>query len=124
MTNRRWSREWSWVFEQPPEALWPLISDTARFNEALNTPKYAVEEIQQPDGTVLRVARARLGPVVLEWEEHPFEWVVNRSFTQTRVFRKGPFRTFGPLFQIAPEGAGSRARYALHIEPANLFGRL
>ena len=123
-SNRRCSREWSWVFGQPPEALWPLISDTARFNEALNTPKYAVEEIAQPDGAVVRVARARFGPVVLEWQEHPFEWVVNRSFAQTREFRMGPFRTFGPLFEIAPEGAGSRARYGLHIEPANLFGRL
>jgi class 3 adenylate cyclase len=124
MSSARSSREWSWSFRQTPEALWPLISDTARFNEALNTPKYEVEEIPQPDGAVLRIARARFGPVKLEWEEHPFEWVVNRSFAQTRLFRKGPFRTFGPLFEIVPEGAGSRARYALRLEPANLFGRL
>ncbi len=124
MSASRCSRDWSWTFQQPPEALWPLISDTARFNEALKTPKYAVEEMPQPDGSVLRLARARFGSVLLEWEEHPFEWVANRTFTQTRVFRKGPFRTFGPVFEIIPEGAGSRARYGLRIEPANLFGRL
>lgn len=119
-----WSREGSWQFQQPPEALWPLIADTARFNEALKTPKYAVEELPQADGSVLRLARTRFGPVELEWEEHPFEWVADRSFTQTRVFRKGPFRTFGPLFEIVPEGTGSRARYILRVEPANMLGRI
>jgi class 3 adenylate cyclase len=120
----RHSRKWVWSFEKPAEALWPLIADTARFNEALKTPKYLVEEIPQPDGSMLRLARARIGPIQLEWEEHPFEWVINRSFTQTRVFRKGPFRTFGPQFQIAPNGAGSRASYEVNVEPANILGRL
>src|SRR5262245_59317273 len=122
--GNRYSRKWTWQFEQPAEALWPLIADTARFNEALKTPKYLVEEIPQADGSMLRLARARIGPIRLEWEEHPFEWVINRCFTQTRVFRKGPFRTFGPRFQIAPSGAGSRASYEVRVEPANVLGRL
>ena len=120
----RHSRKWTWQFEQPADALWPLISDTARFNEALKTPKYQVEEIPEPDGSMLRLARTRIGPVELEWEEHPFEWVLNRSFTQTRVFRKGPFRRFGPRFEIADNAGGSRASYEVIVEPANLLGRL
>jgi class 3 adenylate cyclase len=120
----RHSRKWTWQFEQPAEALWPLISDTARFNEALKTPKYLVQEIPQPDGSMLRLARTRIGPVELEWEEHPFEWVLNRSFTQTRVFRKGPFRRFGPRFEIADNPSGSLASYEVIVEPANLLGRL
>ena len=118
------SRGGSWTFQQPPEVLWPLIADTARFNEALKTPKYTVKDIPQADGSMLHLARTGFGPVELEWEEHPFEWVVNRSFTQTRVFRKGPFRTFGPLFEIVPDGTGSRARYVLRVEPANALGWL
>jgi len=120
----RHSRRWIWQFEQPADVLWPLISDTARFNEALKTPKYLVEEIPQPDGSMLRLARTRIGPVQLEWEEHPFEWVLNRSFTQTRVFRKGPFRRFGPRFEIADNDTGSCASYEVIVEPANLLGRL
>ena len=122
--GNRYSRKWTWEFDQPAETLWPLISDTARFNEALKTPKYLVEEIPQADGSMLRIARTRIGLVELEWEEHPFEWVINRSFAQTRVFRKGPFRRFGPRFEIVDKVSGSRASYEVTVEPANLLGHL
>jgi len=117
-------RRWIWRFDQPPERMWPLLSDTARFNEAMKTPKYQMEEIPQADGTILRLARTRFGRVELEWEERPYEWVENRRFTQTRLFRKGPFRRFGPVFRIDADDAGSRASYELVVEPANSFGRL
>ena len=41
-------RTWVWWFDQPPERLWPLLSDTPRFNEAMGLPKYQVEEIPRP----------------------------------------------------------------------------
>jgi hypothetical protein len=67
-------RTWTWWFDQPPERLWPLLSDTPRFNEAMGLPKYQVEEIPRPDGTMLRIGRGTLGRYRLEWEEAPFQW--------------------------------------------------
>jgi hypothetical protein len=51
-------RNWQWRIAQPPGAVWPLIADTARFNEAAKLPKYQVADIVQADGRVLRLARA------------------------------------------------------------------
>src|SRR5258707_13689399 len=93
-------RNWQWQIAQPPEALWPLIADTARFNEAAKLPKYQVDDIVQPDGRVLRLARATIGGAKLEWEERPYEWVRDRSFRQTPIFRKGPLRLFVPSVEL------------------------
>src|SRR3989442_1568348 len=93
-------RSWQWHLAQSPAMLWPVIADTARFNEAARLPKYQVEDILQPDGRVLRLARATVGGIKLEWEERPYEWVRGSSFRQTRVFRKGPLRRFGPVVEL------------------------
>ena len=50
-----------WDFDSPVEAIWPILADTQRLNEAANFPKHAIEEIVQPDGGVTFVATARLG---------------------------------------------------------------
>ncbi len=115
---------WQWRFDLPPDRLWPVMSDTPRFNEALGTPKFQMEEIPQPDGTVLRLARARMGRLKLEWEERPYQWVDGRHWSQCRIFRSGPFRTLGATLLLEPEDGGSRATYTLEAVPANLLGRL
>ncbi len=117
-------REWRWQFDLPPEKLWPLLADTARFNEAAKAPTYQLEEIAQPDGTVLRKGAAKVAGMAMAWEEKPYEWVLNRSFRQVREFSKGPFRRFGPVMTIEPEGGGSKVTYAFEAQPATLLGRL
>ena len=87
-------RTWHWRFDEPPERLWPVLSDTARLNEAAKLPKYQVEDIPRGDGRVIHLARAKVAGLSLEWEEPPYEWVRNRSFRQTRIFRKGPLRIY------------------------------
>src|SRR4051794_7401840 len=81
---------WTWWFDQPPEQLWPLLSDTPCFNEAMGLPKYQVEEIPRPDGTMLRIGRGTLGRYQLEWEEAPYEWASPHGFTQARRVPPGP----------------------------------
>src|SRR5713226_4886265 len=117
-------RNWQWHIAQPPEALWPVIADTARFNEAAKLPKYQVEDILQADGRVLRLARATVAGLSLEWEELPYEWVRGRSFRQTRIFRKGPLRRFGPIVELQQDGSGTRLLYTLTGEPKGLVGAL
>lgn len=117
--------EWTWQFDDlSPAALWRVVADTNRFNEILKLPAYSLEEIPQPNGTVLRRGAGKVAGFELAWEEKLYEWVLHRSFRQTRVFSKGPFRIFGPSLEITPQGNGCRVVYALRWEPMNWLGRL
>ena len=118
-------RTWTWTFDLPPDQLWPVLADTNRFNEAMGLPPYTLEETPQANGTVVRRGRGKAAGFVLEWEERPYEWISGRHFRQSRVFTKGPFRRFGPVFDLEPDGkGGSRVTYALEWEPLSLVGRL
>ena len=117
-------RIWTWHFDLPPDKLWPLLADTNRFNEAMGLPAYTLEETPQPNGTVLRHGRGKAAGFTLEWEEKPYEWIFERHFRQARVFTKGPFRRFGPIFDIERDNGGSKVSYALEWEPLTLLGRL
>ncbi|ORB69422.1 hypothetical protein BST45_09380 [Mycobacterium shinjukuense] len=118
-------RTWTWTFALPPDELWPVLADTNRFNEAIGLPPYTLEETPQANGTVLRRGRGTVAGFTVEWEEKPYEWISGRHFRQSRVFAKGPFRRFGPVFDLEPDGeGGSHVTYALEWEPLSLVGRL
>jgi hypothetical protein len=53
------SQTWEWNFDQPVSAMWPLLADTARFNEAASLPRHQITEIPQADGSVHYFAKAR-----------------------------------------------------------------
>jgi class 3 adenylate cyclase len=122
-------RTWTWTFDLPPAELWPVLADTNRFNEAMGLPTYVLEETPQANGTILRRGRGKAAGFALEWEEKPYEWIHGRHFRQARVFTKGPFRRFGPVFDLEPidlggAAVGSKVSYALDWEPLTLMGRL
>ena len=122
-------RTWTWTFDLPPDELWPLLADTSRFNEAMGLPSYELEETPQANGTILRRGKGKAAGFTLEWEEKPYEWIHGRHFRQARVFTKGPFRRFGPVFDLEPidlggGAVGSKVSYALEWEPLTLVGRL
>ncbi|MDT5347111.1 MAG: hypothetical protein QOH91_398 [Mycobacterium sp.] len=118
-------RTWTWTFDLPPDQLWPVLADTNRFNEALGLPPYTLEETPQANGTVVRRGRGKAAGFTLAWEEKPYEWISGRHFRQSRVFTEGPFRRFGPVFDLGSDGkGGSHVTYALEWEPMSLVGRL
>ena len=119
-TPRR--RTWVWHFERPPSEIWPIMADTARFNEAAALPKHDIEEIPQADGSVLYLGRLKRGPFTLVWREKPVNWIDSQWFEHCREFRNGPFKSLCATFELAPEGAGSRGTYTLTVAPANLLG--
>ena len=83
-------RTWIWQFDNPVPEIWPVMSDTARFNEAAELPKQIIEDVPQSDGSVRYMAHANLGLLRLAWEEMPVNWVSNRWFEHCRHFHKGP----------------------------------
>jgi hypothetical protein len=105
-TPRR--RSWVWYFERPPAEIWPIMADTARFNEAAALPKHDIEEIPQADGSVLYLGRLKRGPFTLVWREKPVNWIDGQWFEHCREFRNGPFKSLCATFALAPEGTGCR----------------
>jgi class 3 adenylate cyclase len=118
------SRTWTWHFSAPVEAVWPIMADTARFNEAAKLPRHELEEIAQADGSVLYIGRARKGLVRLEWREQPVNWVFQQWFEHCRFFSRGPLASLCATLTIAPEGTGSRIDYKVEAAPANVIGAL
>ncbi len=120
------SRTFHWRFENPPEAIWPVLADTARFNEAAGLPRYEVTETLQDDGTVLFEGSLKKGPMTIAWREIPVNWVTGRWFEHRREFHKGPLKDLTAHFALhpEPEGRGCQAAYTLSATPANLLGRI
>ncbi len=120
----RHKREWIWQFDGPPETVWPILADTARFNEAAGIPKQDIVETPQPGGSVLYEASARQGPLKLAWREAPVNWVANQWFEHCRYFTKGPFKSLCATFRVVPEAAGTTGIYTVEVEAANWLGEL
>jgi len=113
-----------WEFAHPPAAVWPLLADTARFNEAAGLAKYPVRREEQPDGSMRFFAESRIGPFALAWEEIPVEWVSDRWFRHERRFSRGPLKTLTATAELRPGGAGTVCRYTLEADPSGPVGRL
>ena len=117
-------RVWEWKFASPPAAIWPSMADTARFNEAAAMPKHEIIETPRPDGSVDFAGRLRKGPVTIEWQERPVNFISEQWFEHCRDFRNGPFRTLCATFELTPEGGGSRGVYKVEAVPSGILGRL
>lgn len=111
-------------FAGPPEAIWPFVADTARLNELAGSPRYIVNERADAQGRVHRLATVRVGPLRLKWEEGYGEWQENRRLSQTRDFLNGPFRRSNSVFELEPEGAGTRLVFSGEIECVGVLGWL
>lgn len=116
--------ETSATFRVSPDRLWPLLANTDSLNRELGLPsvEYAYTPLAQ-GGSAVR-ARARIGLVTMEWDEHPFEWIWPRAYSIRRVFHRGPMREFRAAFRIEPEGTGCRVAIEVDIEARSLLGRL
>ncbi|MGQ0815409.1 MAG: DUF5939 domain-containing protein [Gemmatimonadota bacterium] len=101
MAGREFRYEWEWRLAATPAALWPLVSDTNRFNRDAGVP-YIEERAGVTPGT--RRFRLRRYGVLVAWDEEPFEWVRPRSFGVLRRYLSGPVRELRVLTQIVPDG--------------------
>jgi class 3 adenylate cyclase len=116
--------EWTWRFDQTPAAIWPILADTARLNEAAKIPKHSITETPQPDGSVRYVGHFNVGPFHIRWREKPVNWVSEQWFEHCRYFETGPLKSLCAYFTLEPSGTGTLGHYRLAAEPANLIGRL
>ncbi len=112
---------WTWDLRAPPEALWPLVSNTDRFNRDCGYP--AVEVVPSPSAH--RRLRARVMGLVIEWEEQAFEWEEPRRFSVHRVYSSGPVARMIMSCELAPRvGGGTTLTYEMRLLPSGWVGRL
>ncbi len=112
---------WQWDLQSSPEALWPFISDTNRFNRDTGQPE--VEMLDNAMGT--KHMRMRLPIIKVEWEEEPFEWTYPYSFGVSRHYSRGPIEEMRVkvTFDRLPNN-GTCIHYQTWIETNNLLAQL
>jgi class 3 adenylate cyclase len=102
-----------------PAAIWPLITDTDRTNRLLLGRPPVYRPIEKGTKSSARfVAETSAAGIAMSYEEAPFEWTLNKSFSVYRKMRGGPVRayTFGVTLQPA-EGGGTALTVTLDLEP-------
>ena len=119
---------WTWEFDSPPEALWPLVSNTDRFNRDCGYPAVTVippSAGDKPRVTNARRLRASAGGVIIEWDELAFEWLAPRRYAVERVYHRGPVAKMLMSCDLTPRpGGGTTLVYDMRLTPAGLLGRL
>ena len=114
-----------WSLESTPQELWPLVSNTDRFNQAAGIPPVKYEIIRDDHGQPRKFGHFRMAGMAIKWEEHPFEWIEGRRFSILREFPAGPFVWFLSTVELIdrPEG-GTLLRHHVKILPRGIVGRL
>lgn len=111
---------WEWCLEAGPEALWPFVADTNRFNRETGAPK--VELLAVEGGR--RVLRLRTPGGGIPYEEAPFEWARPERFGVERRYGRGPLRSLRVLVELrARPAGGTELRYETWAAPRGLLGR-
>ena len=113
---------WRHELAASPEALWPLVADTDRFNRDTGVPP--VEVLGTGANAWRRLRLRRLG-VPIEWEEEPFEWLRPERFGVVRRYSRGPIAEMRVQARLeAREDGGTHLDYDVCVRPRNLLGRL
>jgi class 3 adenylate cyclase len=112
---------WTWNLTSSPEALWPLVSDTNRFNRDTGLPPAQLLGISNG----VKLVKFKIPLFRVEWEEEPFEWTYPYHFGILRRYRKGPLaemRVDCSLERLQP--SGTRIIYEAWVKPANILGNV
>jgi len=112
---------WIWDLESSPEALWPLISDTNRFNRDTGLPPIQLLGISKG----VRLVKFKIPVVSVEWEEEPFEWTYPYRFGVLRRYRKGPLAEMRVDCRLERlPSSGTRITYETWVKPKNIIGNI
>jgi adenylate cyclase len=107
-----------------PDKVWPLITDTDRTNRLIGTNPVKFRPIEAGTKSSARfVGETSAGGFHLEYEEEPFEWVENKSFSVLRRMRGGPITEYALHWTLEKlANGGTKATVKLELTPR--FGAL
>jgi class 3 adenylate cyclase len=125
VAGREFHYRWEWELESSPEALWPLVADTNRFNRDTGVPVVLEDREADAEGPLGRRLRLSVAGREIPYEERPFEWVEPERFGVTRRYLSGPVAELSTLLEVEPrQGGGSRLVYSVWARPRGQLGRL
>ncbi len=116
--------DFGWVLDATPRQLWPLVSDTDRFNEAIGLP--APTFTYDHTGAERKIfAVTNFKGMKVRWREHPFQWIHEREMSVLREFQSGPFEWVTSTVELhALFGDKTRLVHRFEVKPRGLFGKL
>jgi class 3 adenylate cyclase len=125
LSEREFHYRWEYDLRASPQALWPLVSDTNRFNRDAGLPDVSAQGSSEVnDGLGRRRLKLKKLGVGVEWEEEPFEWVRPFRFGVVRRYRKGPVSEMRVAAELSErEGGGTRLVYDVRVRPRGALGR-
>ncbi len=113
---------WEWDLKSPPEAMWPFVADTNRFNADAGIPmvKRSATKVAGAERLTMSVAG-----MTMEWDEAPFEWTAPRKFGVVRNYHAGPLERIQVAADLEPRaGGGSHLVYQIWMTPRGFLGKL
>ena len=116
--------DFQWELEADAKHLWPLVSDTDRFNKAMGLP--APNFTYDNSGEQPKVfADVKFKGMKVRWQEHPFQWICEREMSVLREFDEGPFEWVTSTVELLPM-ARQRTRliHRFQVKPRGWFGKL
>jgi class 3 adenylate cyclase len=120
--QREFHYRWEYDLGASPQALWPLVSDTNRFNRDAGLPD-VTEQAAADRRAGRRLRFSKLG-VGVEWEEEPFEWIRPYRFGVVRKYRSGPVAEARVSVELSErKGGGTHLVYQVWARPRGALGR-
>jgi class 3 adenylate cyclase len=116
--TKEYHYNWELHLDARPEALWPYVADTNRFNRDTGLPQ--VERLGVNGG--VSHMRFKQPLMNIEWEENPFEWTYPYRFGIVRNYKKGPLAEMRVLCELNPQNGGTLLRYQVWAKARNLLG--
>jgi hypothetical protein len=123
MSLREFHYRWEFDLQSSPEQLWPLVSDTNRFNRDTAVPSVEMVNPQAGSNARRRLRLTAFG-IPVEWEEQPFEWVRPHRFGVVRRYAKGPVSELRVRVELTSreDKAGTMLVYEVWATPKNFLG--
>jgi eukaryotic-like serine/threonine-protein kinase len=116
---------WSWRLASSPEALWPFVANTDRFNRAVGLTPVSFQDEPGPEGGTIRTGELKVLGMQLRWREFPFEWIKNREHSVFRWYRGGPVAAVWNRVTLAPiEDGGTELHHDVWLMPRGVIGQV
>lgn len=120
---------WELTLNATPEDLWPLVTNTNRFDRDAGTPalterRYVNGSAGQPNNARL-FGRFSLYGVPFAYVQEPFEWAYPYRFGVVRNYSQGPLARLQVRAELHPlPDQRTRLIYEVFIRPASFLGLL
>ena len=111
-----------WQLDAEPEALWPYVADTNRFNRETGAPEVVADRAAGSAAGGRRL-RFRAAGRSIPFQEAPFEWVCPHRFGVERRYERGPLATLRVLVEFEPAGGGRALAYEMWGRLRGILGQ-